>query len=268
MTYSNPLSSRLALQDDDLKMEGKLLRLCADLEQKILTPIPDAPFQWHVQRADIATDAALAADWRKWERFGSHSVWAKKQGHTWFAAEVTVPEAAAGQTLVLKFHSQWQDRPGTTDPQCLAYLDGKIAQALDGNHTELVVARKAKPGSKHVLQVNAFTFFDRPLVGFTVEFFIRNERAEKLYYDLQTPLDVAIRLHQSDPRRHAIMSIIERALPLHSARPKGSRRKSMRWSIPRPSRRSRPSARPISMSAGCGACCIRATRPDGALRPS
>ena len=128
MTYSNPLSSKLALGDDDLKMEGKLLRLCADLERKILTPIADAPFQWHVQRADVSTEQALADDWQAWEKFGPHSVWAKKQGHTWFAAEVTVPEAAAGQTLVLKFTSQWQDRPGSTDPQCLAYIDGQIAQ--------------------------------------------------------------------------------------------------------------------------------------------
>ncbi|MET1026682.1 MAG: alpha-mannosidase, partial [Dongiaceae bacterium] len=212
MTYSNFLSSKLGLLDDDLKMEGKLIRLCADLEQKILTPIADAPFQWHVQRDDITAADALSADWQKWEQFGSHSVWAKKQGHTWFAAEVTVPEAAAGGTLVLKFSSQWQERPGSTDPQCLAYIDGKIAQALDGNHTELVIERNAKPGNTHTLLVNAFTFFPRPLVGFTVEFFIRNERAEKLYWDLQTPLDVAIRLHQSDPRRHAILNVIERSL--------------------------------------------------------
>src|SRR5690606_34157765 len=174
--------------------------------------IAGMPWQWHVQRADISVADALAADWRQWEQFGTHSVWAKKQGHTWFAAEVVVPEAARGKTFVLRFVSQWQDRPGTTDPQCLAYLDGKIAQALDGNHTELVIERDARPGNRHTLLVNAFTFFDRPLVGFTVEPFIRSERAEKLYYDLQTPLDVAIRLHQSDPRRHAILSIVDRAL--------------------------------------------------------
>lgn len=212
MTYSNPLSSKLGLLDDDLKMEGKLLRLCADLEKKILTPIADAPFQWHVQHADVTAEQALADNWRSWEQFGSHSVWAKKQGHTWFAAEVVVPEAAAGQTLVLKFTSQWQDRPGSTDPQCLAYLDGKITQALDGNHTELVIERNAKPGSKHTLLVNAFTFFERPLVGFTVDFHVRNERAEKLYYDLQTPLEVAIRLHQSDPRRHAVLALVDKSL--------------------------------------------------------
>jgi len=212
MTYSNPLSSKLALMDDDLKTEGKLLRLCADLAAKILTPIPDAPFQWHAMEADTSAEAALKADWRKWPEFGHRSVWAKKQGNTWFAAEVTVPEEARGKTLVLKFSSQWQDRPGSTDPQCLAYLDGKISQALDGNHTELVIARKAKPGSKVMLHVNAFTFFERPLVGFNVEFAIRNERAEKLYYDVMTPLEVAIRLPQSDARRHAILGLVNDAL--------------------------------------------------------
>ena len=119
-----------------------------------------------------------------------------------------MPEAARGKTFIISVTSQWQSRPGSTDPQCLAYLDGKIAQALDGNHTELVIARDAVPGSKHVLHVNAFTFFERPLVGFTVDYFIRNERAEKLYYDLLTPLEVALRLHQSDPRRHAILNLV------------------------------------------------------------
>jgi len=213
MTYSNPLSSKLGLLDDDLKQEGKLLRLCADLEKKIRTPLGNVPFQWHVQRADNFSAAdALKADWRQWEQFGRHSVWAKHQEHTWFAAEITVPEEARGKIFVAHFTSQWQDRPGSTDPQCLAYLDGQIAQALDGNHTELVIERDAKPGNKHVLMVNAFTFFDRPLVGFEVDFFIRNERAEKLYFDLQTPVDVAILLPQNDPRRHAILNIVDRAL--------------------------------------------------------
>ena len=212
MTYTNPQSSKLGLLDDDLKMEGKLIRLCADLQQKILTPVDGVDWQWHVQRADVTTEQALKADWRKWEQFGPHSVWARKQGHTWFAAEVTVPEGARGKTFVLKFTSQWQERPGSTDPQCLAYIDGKIAQALDGNHTELVIERNARPGNKHTLLVNAFTFFDRPLVGFTVDFFTRSERTEKLYWDLQTPLDVAVRLYQNDPRRQAILNIIDRAL--------------------------------------------------------
>jgi alpha-mannosidase len=210
MTYTNLLSNKLGLLDDDIKLEAKLLRLAADLQTKLVTLI-EAPFSWRYSEADMTAGTALSADWRTWPEFGPRTVWSKKQGHTWFAAEVTVPEEAAGKTLVLRFTSQWQERPGSTDPQCLAYLDGEIVQALDGNHNELVVARNAVPGTRRVLTVNAFTFFDRPLVGFKVEFLIRNERAEKLYYDLMTPLEVAIRLPQTDGRRHAIMNLVEKA---------------------------------------------------------
>lgn len=211
MPYSNPLAAKLGLLDDDIKREGKLFRLCADLESKIRTPI-DLPFAWRVQREDIDAATALGADWRNWEEFGPHSVWAKKQGHTWFAAEIVVPEAARGQRLVMAVSSQWQERPGSTDPQCLAYLDGEIVQALDGNHTELVIEDAAVPGNRHVVRINAFTFFERPLVGFGVSFHLRHARVEKLYYDLMTPLDVAVRLNQHDGRRHAILDLVERAL--------------------------------------------------------
>lgn len=207
----NALASKLGLLDDDIKLENKLFRLCEDLRAKILTPVAGS-LGWRYTEADVGADEAPAADWRGWDSFTPRTVWSKKQGHTWFAAEVEVPAAAAGQTLVLRFTSQWQERPGSTDPQCLAYLDGSIAQAIDGNHTELVIARDAVPGTKRTLLVNAFTFFDRPLVGFKVEFLVRNERAERLYFDLMTPLEVATRLPQNDGRRHAVLSLVEQSL--------------------------------------------------------
>jgi alpha-mannosidase len=207
----NVLASKLGLLDDDIKQEEKLFRLCEDLRSKILTPI-SGDFAWRYTEAELSADEALKADTGSWQDFTNKTVWAKKQGHTWFAADVTVPEAARGKTFVLRFSSQWQDRPGTTDPQCLAYLDGHVAQAIDGNHTELVIAQDAVPGTKRTLLVNAFTFFDRPLVGFKVELLVRHARAEQLYFDLLTPLEVATRLTQIDGRRHAIMNLVEQSL--------------------------------------------------------
>jgi alpha-mannosidase len=211
MFSTNALSSKLGLLDDDIKQENKLLRLCADLGSKILTPL-GGELDWRYTESDLTVADALKADWRSWTAFSPRTVWSKKQGHTWFAAEITVPESAKGKTLVIRVTSQWQDRPGTTDPQCLAYLDGETAQAIDGNHNEIVVARDAVPGTRRALLVNAFTFFDRPLVGFTAEYMVRNERVEKLYFDLLTPLEVAARLPQTDARRHAIMNLVDRAL--------------------------------------------------------
>jgi alpha-mannosidase len=211
MVYSNPLAKRLELGTDDIKQEGKLQRLLADLEQHILTPVPFA-IDWHYSEDVASIGEALSADWRNWSGFDARTVWGRHQDHTFFAAEIVVPEEAAGRTFVLRFTSAWQHRPGSTDPQCLAYLDGKPAQAIDGNHTELVIERDAKPGSRHTLIVNAFTFFDRPLTGFQVEGLIRDERIESLWFDLSTPFEVAIRLGQSDARRHAILNHIDAAL--------------------------------------------------------
>ncbi|WP_421760860.1 alpha-mannosidase [Devosia sp.] len=211
MSFSNPLKQALGLLDDDVKQEGKLMRLCADLQAKILTPVP-GEIAWRYQEADLSAAEALGARWQDWPAFTQRTVWSKKQGHTWFAAEIEVPPEAAGKTFVLRFTSQWQHRPGSTDPQCLAYLDWHVAQALDGNHNELVITRNAVPGSKNLLLVNAFTFFDRPLAGFQVEYLVRNERVEKLYFDLMTPLEVATGLPQTDARRHAIMNLVDEGL--------------------------------------------------------
>ncbi|GLQ56247.1 alpha-mannosidase [Devosia nitrariae] len=211
MSFVNPLAQRLGLLTDDTKQEGKLARLCDDLARKILTPVP-GEVAWRYNEDVENAGEALGADWRGWPEFTQRTVWSKKQGHTWFAAEIEVPAEAAGKTFVLRFTSQWQNRPGSTDPQCLAYLDGHIAQALDGNHNELVIARDAKAGEKHTLLVNAFTFFDRPLAGFHVEYLVRNEQVEQLYYDLVTPFQVATYLPQTDARRHAILNLVDRAL--------------------------------------------------------
>ncbi|MBS3980985.1 MAG: alpha-mannosidase [Rhodobacteraceae bacterium] len=220
MTYTTPLRQKLALGIDDVKQEGKLARLLDDLKDRILTPVP-GDIAWHMAEAELAAPEALAADWQAWPAFGPRSVWSRKQGHTWFAARVTVPAAAAGQTFVLRFTSQWQERPGSTDPQCLAWIDGQIAQAIDGNHNELVIAREAVTGASVVLHVDAFTFFDRPLTGFTVEYLVRDPQIEALYWDLATPFEVARRLHQTDPRRHQIFNRVDAALRALDRRGKG-----------------------------------------------
>ncbi len=50
---------------------------------------------------------------------------------------------------------------------------------------------------------------------------MRNERIEALYHDLMTPFEVACRLHQTDPRRHAILNLVDAALRALDRRGKG-----------------------------------------------
>lgn len=209
--YNNQIADRLGLNIDDQKIEGKLKRLCDDLASKILTPV-SVEIDWHYCEDSLSASDAIAADWASWDKFDRRTVWGRPQANTWIAAEVTVPEEAAGQVFVLKFSSQWVDRPGGTDPQGLVYLDGEICQGLDGNHTEIVVARDAQPGETHKVLIDAFTFFDRLLVGLEAAPMVRNEAAESVYFDIKTPLDIACLLQQNDTRRHRILALVEQAL--------------------------------------------------------
>lgn len=209
--YENPLADRLGLTQDDLRQEAKLARLLADLKSKIRTPVP-GEVVWHHAEAEETGALPLPSDWRSWPVLTGRSVWGTTQKHTWLVAEITVPAQAAGETLTINVTSNWRAMQGSTDPQCLAYLDGQIAQAIDGNHTELVIARDAVPGNVHLVQVNAFTFDERPMVGFETEMFLRHSRVEALFHDLATTFDVAVCLPQTDVRRHAVLERVERAL--------------------------------------------------------
>ncbi len=209
--YENPLAGKLGLRPDDLKREGKLNRLLIDLEARILTPL-SLPVSWRVRQALGTGALPLPDDWQTWPELTERTVWGETQKHTWLVTEIEVPEEARDRTLVLAVASNWRPMQGSTDPQCLAYLDGAVAQALDGNHPDLVIAEKAEPGQRHLVQINAFTFDERPLVGFQTGLFVRSPRVEALYHDLATAFEVAIRLPQVDGRRHKTLDLIERTL--------------------------------------------------------
>lgn len=211
LPYENPMAQRLGLGSDDLKRESKLARLLEDLQGKIYRQIPGG-VTWHYQEADGTGALPLPMDWQEWPVLTPRSVWGTTQKHTWLVAEITIPEEARGETFAIAITSNWRIQQGSTDPQCLAYLDGRIVQAIDGNHSELVIARDAVPGSTHLLQVNAFTYDERPMVGFQTDLVVRDDRIERLYHNLSTAFEVAARLPQSDGRRHTVLDRVERAL--------------------------------------------------------
>ena len=209
--YQNPLAGKLGLGSDDLKREAKLSRLLEDLETKIHKPVA-GDVVWHVMEAQGTGALPLPNDWQEWPILTPRTVWGKTQAHIWLVTKIAVPEEAAAATLVLSVSANWRPMQGSTDPQCLAYLDGKIAQALDGNHTDLVIARKAISGQFHLVQINAFTFDERPMVGFQSGLLVRDERVEALYHCLATAFNVAVRLPQTDGRRHQLLKQVESAL--------------------------------------------------------
>lgn len=209
--YKNPLAGPLGLTQDDVKREAKLARLLEDLHGKIVTPIP-GEVSWHYSEAEGTGALPLPTDWHDWPVLAPRTVWGTTQKHTWLVAEVTIPPEAKDRVFSIAITSGWRSMQGSTDPQCLAYLDGKIVQAIDGNHTELVIANCAVPGETHLVHINAFTFDERPMVGFQTELILTNRKIEALYHTLATAFDVVVHLPQTDMRRHTVLDHVERAL--------------------------------------------------------
>lgn len=209
--YENPLAQQLGLGLDDLKREAKLARLLEDLQGKIRISIHGS-VEWRFAEAEDTGALPLPKKWRQWPVLTPRSVWGATQKHTWLVAEITIPEEARDGTFAINVTSNWRTQQGSTDPQCLVYLDGKIVQAIDGNHTELVIAHDATPGEVHLVQLNAFTFDERPMIGFQTDLILRDGRIEALFYDLATAFEVATQLPQTDGHRHAVLERIESAL--------------------------------------------------------
>ncbi|MBO5051134.1 MAG: alpha-mannosidase [Clostridia bacterium] len=105
--------------------------------------------------------------------------------HAWFYVHVTRPAEMKGEELHLSIASEHTDR-ACLNPQFLAYVDGKMQQGLDTNHTDLLLEDK----DEFDVYIYAYTGQNIPEVELHVSLYTPNPQVEKLYYDILVPLQV------------------------------------------------------------------------------
>ena len=137
-------------------------------------------------------------------------VWAEEYGeHAWFYLCAEIPETAGGERASLFV----ENAPGreTSNPQYLAYVNGKIVCGLDNNHTEI---RFEKAGRYDVFLYaysgNIYDYGIRTL--FTVK--VIDEKTEKLYYDLSAPVQVLAYSEEESGEYAKLLYEINRTLNL------------------------------------------------------
>jgi alpha-mannosidase len=82
--------------------------------------------------------------------------WGAKWAYGWFKGELTLPEAAAGQRIVLYL------QPGG---ESLVWLNGLIAGSTGWAHKEITLANPAQPGQRFEILVEAYAGHGRITVG-------------------------------------------------------------------------------------------------------
>lgn len=194
-------------------------RLLAVLRERIFTPL-DAEVPLRFRRAENGDRArALTEPRAGWTPVDRDLVWGEPDGYYWFAGTATIPAEAAGQRVFCRIEAQFGSVMGRSDPQCLVRVNGQIAQGADGNHREFRLADVAVPGERFEIVIEAGTIEDRRQLGFACRLLTHDPLAEKLYFDLKVPLDVARLLKHDDARRTRILNHIDEALKAIDLRP-------------------------------------------------
>ena len=141
--------------------------------------------------------------------FGENDTWGfERDQHVWFAFTVDATHLK-GQEFKLEISTQitgWD----ATNPQFIAYVDGKIRQGLDTNHTYLILSGQ----DKYEIMLYAYSGMEaqRQSLRLNANIIIENLDVKKLYYDVNVPFGALSFLDENTYEYQNIAAILERAV--------------------------------------------------------
>lgn len=132
-----------------------------------------------------------------------------RDGHYWFNLKLRTPKRPAHESRA--FFSLITGKEGlwdATNPQCLVYINGEIAQGLDVNHTELLLDFD----TEYDIYVYFYIGMTEENVRFIPSVYVEDTQIKRLYYDLHVPL-CAARCQNPDLDEHiTIIKALDLAL--------------------------------------------------------
>ena len=123
-----------------------------------------------------------------------------KDCHYWFYKKLEVPEDDMDFKLITGREGLWDG----DNPQFIVYVNGKIVQALDVNHTTYNFSKKGT----YEIYLYAYTGMKDGLIEFKPYLEKINRISEQLYYDIKVPLEICDYLPSSDYDRIRILEAL------------------------------------------------------------
>ena len=132
----------------------------------------------------------------------------ERDQHAWFHFTVDVPELKGGE-FKLEISTQiggWD----ATNPQFIAYVDGKIRQGLDTNHTYLILSGQ----DSYDIMLYGYSGMEahRENLCLNVNIVVEQLDVKKFHYDVKVPFDALSFLDENTYEYHNIVAILEKAV--------------------------------------------------------
>ncbi len=134
--------------------------------------------------------------------------------HYWFRGRVTIPEKYDGKSVWLRIKTQIEEWDDGKNPQFLIFLDGKVVQGADMNHREVLLDRHAKGGRTMTVDVQAYTGTLHREFCFVAELYTLDEDINRLYWDIQVPLQAFARMGADSKDRLDIQTVLNDTINL------------------------------------------------------
>lgn len=120
-----------------------------------------------------------------WKPFEKDMRFGRADKHFWFRFKIKTPKKSDGKKCVFSLITAKNGEGEALNPQGLLYLDGKIVQGTDVNHTEAVIDFDREYDALLYMYSGMYD----QLFDFEPSVRIIDERIKKLYYDLSVPAD-------------------------------------------------------------------------------
>ncbi|GMQ59035.1 alpha-mannosidase [Vallitalea sediminicola] len=125
-----------------------------------------------------------------WKTFSKDDRWGGKDKYAWFRGEFNVTEEYANKKLVYQVLTGKEGEWDANNPQFLIFVNGKLVQGLDINHTEIILSNKSVLGEKYTVDLQAYSGTIDSLSECRNVVSVFDDVVEKLYYDIYVPLEV------------------------------------------------------------------------------
>jgi len=151
-------------------------------------------------------------DVSSWKEFNCSEIWGGDHQYFWFYTEIRIPKSYAGKCVVYELKTGREGSWDATNPQFLAYVNGKIKQGLDVNHRNVLLTKEAVEGEVYKLVLSAYTGDKNFDLQMDSEIKIKDLQIEKFYYDINVLYEIA-RLLETDTEEYIeLMKAITEAL--------------------------------------------------------
>ena len=131
-----------------------------------------------------------------WGTFSSNDIFSGYDEHAWFYKKVVIPAHLRNKNVYLRFSTNvygWD----AVNPQFIVYINGKIAQALDVNHTMVKLDSSLEAFDLHLYAYTGSVDPDwftgqrgNPQFHLSASLVERDALAEKVYYDIKVLYEV------------------------------------------------------------------------------